>query len=122
MKIITETVYVVCERSFQYNDEIYHLPDEAENSGVPQKVFKTLKQAEEVKLHNNIEWLKNTELNSYTYSQGEELFGYKSAKEIMQKLDIHIDTKMSKLDNNKLIEILSHIKIAPWIICKVELQ
>lgn len=132
-----QTIYIVSERSFEYNDEIYHLPNDGsgQKSGVPQFAFSTKKAAIIIRDEKNLQWFKeilpnptdkrgwNQDLSSYSYDSFEVLFDVKQT----EKLGVEITEESIKIPENfseenyiKLMN-LCHIDF-PWIVSEVEYE
>lgn len=58
--------YVIMERGYEYNDEIYQCQDF--DSGTPTKIYSNRIDAERDCLKYNVEWIRNEDLSDYSYS------------------------------------------------------
>lgn len=130
---MTKTIYVVSERSFEYNDEIYHLPYDGsgENSGKAKLAFTNKDKALSIRDSKNIEWLKNLD-NEYgglgAYTQ-EGLNGITNRGDSNRLENLFNDLKISYEDYDIIIpkdisdenafEIIKLLDIAPWIVSEV---
>lgn len=130
---MSKTIYVVSERSFEYNDEIYHLPGDGSGnkSGIPQIAFNTKEKAFLIRDENNLEWFKevlpnptnkrgwNQDLSSYTYDSYDEIFN-----DIPDELEVKITKDSIKIPDNfseeNYIKLMNLCNIdLPWIVSEV---
>lgn len=63
--------FVVTKTDFHYNDEVYHTYDQAKGAGVPVKVFRSEKKAEEYVKTESLAQLRGQCLGYYGYGHGE---------------------------------------------------
>lgn len=131
---MTKTIYVVSERSFEYNDEIYHLPYDGtgENSGQARLAFSIKEKAIEMKNQNNLEWFKDlvtidkdkyryNNINCYTYEPIDTIFDSKLLDSLNVKCDdesLIIPDGFSDENYIKLMNGMDEIPL-PWIVSEV---
>lgn len=129
---MSKIIYVVSERSFEYNDEIYHFPENGDESGVAQFAFSTKKEALLIRDQNNVKWLKELTTNSNSYRDNlggytqdglNGLQGSQNLSNVFDKYSINYEhyeyNFPSNLSDEAYFEIVKEIGIAPWIVSEV---
>lgn len=125
---MTKIVYVVSERSFEYNDEYYHLPYDGsgEDCGTAKIVFSDKEKAITLRDQKNLYWLRNTDLGQFG-EDGLCSLSYKNNKlleVLFDKVQIAYDDYEINIPENisdeYCMKILKLIDIAPWIVSEVE--
>jgi hypothetical protein len=127
-----ETFYMVGEVGFEYNDEVYHLP---ESGGVtPIKLFRTEQAAEvEVAKLTMARLKKGEDLMQYCYEFREICTTYfNEAREIVEKYDANIDLRnleygelervMGTFSDEDLLEFIHTLDIEFFSIIAVETE
>lgn len=124
---MTRTIYVVSERSFEYNDEYYHLPYDGsgEKSGQAKLAFSDKDQALSIRDQKNIEWLKGNDLGQYG-EEGLRSLSYKNSSKLEKLFELlkisHENYEIivpHTISNEQAQEIVKLIDIAPWIVSEV---
>lgn len=77
--------YIILRKRFEYNDEIYSQPDSG--GGTPEKVFFTKEDAKQEILRLNIEEMKETDIEHYTYDIGDLVTDLDGFKEYIKSLN-----------------------------------
>ncbi len=126
---MTKTIYVVSERSFEYNDEIYHLPEDGSGgkSGVSKLAFSSKVFAMVERDKKNLEWFKEVtsgdrynNLSNYTYEKIDSLFDDVSELGVIIDDDsITIPENFSEENYAKLMNAMTGDIDLPWIVSEV---
>ncbi|AVH85068.1 hypothetical protein RsoM2USA_140 [Ralstonia phage RsoM2USA] len=139
---MTQTVFVVSEIGFEYDDEIYHRPYGCDDAGVPTIAFKNRQRAEQEAVKLTISKLKHENLGEYGYSIDEVIGDFKGFTEVLteaigpeksEKLVDDLSDDMysysdklgeilNTLNQDQLTRLISSLQIEFYEVVEVELS
>lgn len=110
--------WIVMERNYEYNDEIFCGPDDDE-VGIPRRSFPDRKGAQDACLELNINWIKNIEPNCYYYSERDFFCDPELAAQLLEVKDlsdsITVPTSLEKSEYEKLIDCIYPDKLGFFV-------
>lgn len=77
--------YVILNKGYEYNDEIYSEPESG--GGTPKKIFFTKSDAQKEVLKLNIEEMKETDIESYAYDLSDIVDDIEGLRKFVESLD-----------------------------------